>query len=107
MGGLKNKTVYLPHEIDAEKLNGVVAAMRNLGAPTIRVVDCGDYYQAIEGTHRLAAAEQLGITPELDVIAADAIVDHHDIYDLPKMTTAAEIVEYLSGPPRVSIQFWG
>ncbi len=36
-----------------------------LGAPKIEVVDCGDHYQALEGSHRLAAAAVLDLAPEL------------------------------------------
>jgi hypothetical protein len=41
--------------------------MRAMGAPTIEVIDCGDYFMALEGSHRLAAAHQLGLEPELVV----------------------------------------
>lgn len=60
-------TVYAIHGTDPEKLARVVDEMKKLGAPTIRVVDCGDYYMALEGSHRLAAAAELGITPVLTV----------------------------------------
>jgi hypothetical protein len=62
------------HDADAGKLIGVVAAVRALGAPTIRVVDCGDHYVALEGVHRLAACAQLGIAPVLDVLEQDDLV---------------------------------
>jgi hypothetical protein len=41
--------------------------MRVIGAPTIRVVDCGDQYFAIEGTHRIEAARLLLLPVVLDV----------------------------------------
>lgn len=69
------KTLYTIHAVDADKLAGVIAEMRTLGAPKIRVVDCSDYYMALEGTHRLAACAVLGITPEFDVFAQDDLID--------------------------------
>lgn len=59
------QTIYAIHAPDAAKLASVVLQMETLGAPTIHVVDCGDHYMALEGSHRLAAAAQLGITPIL------------------------------------------
>ena len=64
-------TVYTIHGIEAAKLETVKAEMQTIGAPTIRVVDCGDYYMALEGTHRIAAAHELGLAPEFIVYAQD------------------------------------
>jgi len=69
-------TVYSIHAPTAAKLSEVSAAMRLLGAPTIEVVDCGDYYMALEGSTRLAAAHDLGLTPSL------VIRDQNDIIDI-------------------------
>jgi hypothetical protein len=56
---------------EAGKLEQVNAEMIQLGAPKIEVVDCGDYYMALEGSHRLAAAHALGIAPELVIHKQD------------------------------------
>lgn len=63
--------VYAIHAPDPDRLPTIVEEMRVLGRPQIRVVDCGDYYMAIEGSHRLAACAQLGIAPELVVLDQD------------------------------------
>ncbi len=42
---------------DDEKLEDM-KALKLKGLPPIRVVDCGDHYMAIEGSHRLAAAAE-------------------------------------------------
>jgi len=67
-----------------------------MGAPVIRVVDCGDHYIAIEGSHRLAACARLGIAPELDVLAQDAMVaadslDWADMLQPAEQYTAGEL----------------
>lgn len=68
-------TIYAIHAPFADKLEAVKAEMETLGAPTIRVVDCGDYYMALEGSHRLAAAHALGLEPTLIVFAQDDDLD--------------------------------
>jgi hypothetical protein len=69
------KRIYTIHGVDAEKLESVKAEMSTLGAPKIRVVDCGDHYVALEGTHRLHAAHALGLTPELVILGQEDVVD--------------------------------
>jgi len=71
-------TVYAIHAPETGKLAQVTAQMENLGAPTIEVVDCGDYMQALEGSHRLAAAHALGLMPHLIVHA------QHDMLDVTR-----------------------
>jgi len=68
-------TIYTIHAARPEHLDAVIASMRGMGAPTIRVVDCGDHYMALEGTHRLHAAQTLGLAPRLVVIDQDADLD--------------------------------
>ncbi len=68
-------TVYAIHKPEASHLAEVIEAMRELGAPTIEVVNCADYYQALEGSHRLAAAAELGLTPNLVIHEQDEIID--------------------------------
>jgi len=67
--------LYLIHTVDPDKIAEVKDEMRERGAPTIRVVDCGDHYMAIEGCHRLVAAAELGVAPNLVVLPQDAMVD--------------------------------
>lgn len=67
-------TVYAIHAPEPGKLTEVVNEMRKLGAPTIRVVDCGDYLQALEGSHRLAAAAQLGLIPNFEIYEQDDLI---------------------------------
>ena len=72
--------IYSIHAPDTDHLASVIAEMRKLGRPTIEVVDCGDYYQALEGSHRLAAAQALGLTPELIIHEQGDPIDV-DAYD--------------------------
>jgi hypothetical protein len=96
------QTLYAIHAVDQDKLAEVVAEMRSLGAPKIRVVDCGDYLMALEGTHRLAACAALGLAPELDVLAQDEMVaaDSLDWQDLEagEQYTAGELAGEVFSP---------
>ena len=69
------KAIYTINDIDLEHLEAVKAEMIKLGAPTVRVVDCSDYYMALEGSNRLNAAKALGIEPNLIVFGQDDEID--------------------------------
>ena len=85
-------------------LEKVMGEMQELGAPIIRVVDCGDTYFALEGTHKLRAACLLGLAPTLEVVGEQDQVDltWMDIRDnFPDGTVAmpaGEIVAALRDP---------
>lgn len=68
-------TIYAIHEPFADHLAEVIEEMRVLGAPTLHVVDCGDHYQALEGSHRLPAAAALGLNPVLVVHEQDEMLE--------------------------------
>lgn len=68
-------TVVAIHKPLTDHLNSVKAEMEKLGVPEIKVVDCGDYYMALEGSHRIAAAAESGIVPELSIYGQDEIID--------------------------------
>lgn len=67
--------IYAIHAPTEDHLEEVKAEMLQLGRPSIRVVDCGDYYMALEGSHRVAAAHALGIEPILVVFDQDEEID--------------------------------
>lgn len=89
------RTIYAIHKPDATHLAEVIKTMRVLGPPTLRVVDCGDYYQALEGSHRLPAALQLGLTPILVVHDQDEVIKIAE-YDWYEQQNWAE-TEYPAG----------
>ena len=63
--------IILPHDhYDVEHLETVKAEMQDLGAPTIKAVwmEVYDAWVALEGCHRIRAAAELGLTPEIDEI---------------------------------------
>jgi len=103
--------IYAIHAPTPDKLADVIEQMRSLGAPTIRVVNCGDFYMALEGSHRLAAAAELGLVPELVIYEQDDEIDvtEHDWYDSANWTgeryTAGEVAGELYSVRAVDYQF--
>lgn len=93
--------IFAPHKIkkDSPKYLEVKAYMQQHGKPTIRVVDCGDYYGAIEGSHRLAAAHDLGCGVDVVIVSESQSVES-DLQDVASnddgTTSVKKIAEYLS-----------
>jgi hypothetical protein len=92
-------TVYAIHAPQAERLEAVKADMMRLGRPTLRVIDCGDHYMALEGSHRLAVAHELGIRPEFVVFDQDDEIDitGFDWYDAANWDRAAYLAGEIAG----------
>lgn len=66
--------IKLVHDhYDQGHLDQVVEEMKTMGAPTIKAVwmECWNQWVALEGCHRLRAAEFLGLTPEIEEIPYD------------------------------------
>jgi len=109
-------TIYAIHAPEADKLSQVIEQMRSLGAPNIEVVDCGDFYMALEGSHRLAAAAELGLAPILTIHAQDDVLDvsKYDWYDGANWAVgsetrypAGEVAGELRGHGNVDYSFEG
>lgn len=71
----KMTLIILVNDIDAAHLAEVKAEMARLGAPKIRAIDAGDHLIAIEGSHRLRAAEELGVAVEIETLDEDGEID--------------------------------
>lgn len=62
------KTVFAKHlPYENGHLGEVTNDMKFMGAPTIRVMKYNNNFYALEGSHRLAAADYLNETPKLVV----------------------------------------
>lgn len=63
--------IILPHDhFDADHLAAVIKDMETLGAPTIKAVrmEAFDAWVALEGSHRIRAAFELGLEPQIEEI---------------------------------------
>lgn len=90
--------LYTIHQVYEDRLFEVTAEMKELGSPSIRVVNVdNEYWQAIEGTHRLAAACALNIPVDFlvieshELIEADTLDVDHGYFCKGESYTAAEI----------------
>lgn len=81
---IPNMRVYSIHQPHSDHLEAVKHTMRQIGPPVIRVVDCGPYWVAIEGTHRLRAACDLEVPPQFVVHSPDEdiVVSRMDIFSM-------------------------
>lgn len=70
--------VIPPNKTDAKHVAEVVAEMRTKGAPAIHAVWHEGYgaWVAIEGSHRIAAAVELGLTPEMMPVEGGTLEDY-------------------------------
>lgn len=97
--------IILPHaEFDADKLEAVKAEMLTLGTPTIKAVDCGEFFVALEGSHRIRAAQELGFVPVIeeveysDTATTDELVpgSYEDCWTIAQIVDGAHRSEMLT-----------
>jgi hypothetical protein len=82
------------HEIDQAKLTRVVAEMRVLGAPELVVLPRGwGIPVLVSGTHRAAAATQLGLRPRIRFCDGRDVIEHGCAADDIASSAYGEIVE--------------
>jgi len=76
-------TIITPNKVDQVHLDAVKAEMLTHGAPTIRAIGNGEIYWAIEGSHRLVAAYEMGLEPEIEEVeySNEMITIQWDGYD--------------------------
>lgn len=65
------------NHFNQEHLEEVKAQMIKLGTPKIKAVwmECYEMYAALEGCHRLRAAKELGLIPEIIELNYDDVCD--------------------------------
>ena len=102
-------TIVAINAVDDDHLVEVIADMQRLGAPVIRAVKddgCG-VMCALEGSHRLAACNALGITPIIVLLDDDTVIAPDDLgFDDAQNViianedigmTAGDLRDYISG----------
>lgn len=69
------------NHFDAGHLAAVKAEMQKLGAPKIKAVwmECWGIWVALEGSHRLRAAADIGLAPEIEEVEYSEEVTTADI----------------------------
>ena len=94
-------TIVAPNETDANKMSDVVMVMRELGAPTIKAYWDGEKHIALEGSHRIAAAVELGLDIDIDEVELDDEMAH-DVYDCDS-NLVADLLEFVGGGDVIEI----
>jgi hypothetical protein len=90
-------TIVAINDIDTDHLEAVQAEMTRLGAPEIRAYWTGEMYLALEGSHRLAAADALGITPTIiEMYEDDEMMSDLDMPDEDGLSMEGKVVSVSS-----------
>jgi hypothetical protein len=95
----------LHRHYDGEKLERVKAEMETLGPPTIRAIWDEGYgmWLAVEGCHRLRAADELGISPVIEDISDDETIIIQDDGDGVEVNVFDLHIELSDGAPHTAI----
>lgn len=90
-------SLYHDH-YDAQHLTEVKAQMQTLGTPQIRAIrdDVHGLWLAVEGCHRLRAAQELGLTPNIIDISDDEKVTIQDDGDDVEVSVSELTAELIS-----------
>jgi len=98
-------TIVAPGGVDKNSQHyiSVRETMRKRGAPTIRAVwnEGWGCWIAIEGSHRLAAACELGLEPVIKDISKQKRV-RHDLQDYPSPCALSRLESWLTNAYRVN-----
>lgn len=88
-------TVLLYNEVYQNHLNKVKAEMLTLGAPTVHAVwvECCNAYLALDASHRLTAAHELGLAPRIIVVNYDEEKEH-EVRDIIRLSPESEEYEH-------------
>lgn len=89
--------IIAPHKImkNSAKYAEIKAYMEEAGAPTLKAVwmDCFGAWVALEGSHRLNAAAELGLVPEIEEIDYNEDIKVRDITDIDMDCSIAEFCD--------------
>lgn len=100
------KVILLHSHFNADHLAKVKAEMRQLGAPSIHAVKDEAYgaWIALEGCHRLRAAQALGLIPNMIEVpwSAESVDDVVPQCDLDDNVTVEQLCDNISGRPTLS-----
>jgi hypothetical protein len=88
--------IVAPNKPVGLHLDAVQREMATRGAPTIRAWWDGEKWIALEGSHRLAAAHMLGLTPDIVARGLDDVLDDHDFQDVEQNATVQTLLAYLA-----------
>lgn len=92
------QTIYTPNKPFDWVMPDIVEEMKQRGSPTVRAVwsEKDQAWRAVEGSHQIAAAKQLGLPVKIELVGPDTVIENHDIESLKgKPATAQQILDAL------------
>lgn len=92
--------IITPNPPDKKHLEKIKEQMKELGPPTIRVVDRDDHLVAIEGSHRLHAARDLKYPVKAKIVNPEGFTVNHDFDELPKKVRIGELAKNVEKAPQ-------
>lgn len=103
-----NIALYHSHYSD-KHLAEVQAEMTKRGAPVIRAIwsECYGMWLAIEGCHRLRAAQNLGLTPVIKDVSGQKTVTYQVDGETVRARTDDLLEELQDSAPRTAILTFG
>lgn len=104
-------TIAAPHPVESttEHYAAVKAEMAERGAPEIRAVWCESHgiWLAIEGSHRLAIAKELGLLDDVTIVdVTEASEIEHDLQDYDSPCAPADLADWLLDERRLNGTKW-
>lgn len=97
-------------QYDEARLEAVKSEMQVLGVPTIKAVwmECWGVWAALEGCHRIRAAVELGLVPEIDEVeySEDITTEEIGLGDAfgGDVWTIAELVDDACSKPIITFE---
>lgn len=100
--------ILLFHDhFDPQQLDKVQTEMQTLGAPTIRCIwsEMWGLWLAVEGCHRLRAAQALGLTPVIKDVSNQKTVSIQCDGEITRRNVKSLLDEIQSDPPSTVLDF--
>ena len=93
------KIALVHNHYDEAHLAAVIEEMKTLGAPVIKAVwmECYGHFAAIEGCHRIRAAKEMGLTPEIEEVAYSddpCDVDGMTVEEVADSSRESDVIEF-------------
>ena len=92
--------IALVHDhFDEAHLAEVIEEMKTLGTPVIKAVwmECFNHWAALEGCHRIRAAKEMGLTPEIEEVAYSddpCDVDGMTVAEVADRSRESDVIEF-------------
>jgi hypothetical protein len=92
--------ILTPNPTKEKHLEEIKDKMKEMGPPTIRMVDRDDHLVAIEGSHRLHAAKDLGLHVKVKLTDPEKITQNHDFKGLPDKIRIGKLAQNVEMAPQ-------